>query len=220
MFSILIISFILSLFLGAVVTGNILGDMRNKSAGVVFFVWKGIQVFRKYVDTIANPKTVLQVAQRARFSQVIKIAQGLLVPVLHVYWKRFAIKKSEFNAFVHFSMQGFTGPVLKTDLQPIKGLLPTNGDIDCTDVSQLAVEMDPIGTVFVDNVIAKFMNVMWIDFATGKVAIDSNPINFTNPQTFTNPDQNMSGDYGAYFYITGTDSTDINTTTSTILCHI
>jgi hypothetical protein len=155
---------------GTVVSGNILGDMRNKSSGVVFFMWKGIQVFRKYVGTIANPRSNEQVAQRNRFKQCLEIGQNILVPILHVYWKRFAIKKSEINAFMSKNMKDFIGPLLPADLTFLKGqkYIPA---IECSTHKMDEVVVDALGAGFIDAVVYTKICCAWVNVKTGQVML-------------------------------------------------
>lgn len=103
-----LISIIIPFLIGGVITGNILGDMKQKTGEIVFYLWKGIQVFRKKVIP-ANPQSVPQVAQRTLFSSVLFVGQDLLLPVLKVFWKSLAVKMSEMNAFMKYNLLAQTG---------------------------------------------------------------------------------------------------------------
>lgn len=97
---------IISIFfflLGAVFTGNILGDMRKKLGQVVFFVWKGIQVGRQHV-LVRDAKSDAQLAQRLFFKQVFLLGQDLNNSFIVPFWKHLAIKKTELNAFMSYNL--------------------------------------------------------------------------------------------------------------------
>jgi len=180
--SILFIAFIF----GTVVSGNILGDMRNKSSGVVFFMWKGIQVFRKYVGTIANPQTNDQMAQRNRFKQCLEIGQNILVPILHVYWKRFAIKKSEINAFMSKNMKDFTGPLVPLDLTFLTGQHYI-GAIQVSVKTMDEIVMDVIDDNFIDKTFFTKCQAAFVNVVTGQVNIcPAQTVDYVNSLTFVN----------------------------------
>lgn len=84
---------------GAVVTGNVLGKVSGKLGQIVGFTWKGIDVFRSYVIP-ANPQTTEQTTHRNNFKGIVQFGSYWLTSVIQPYWKAFAIKMSEFNAFV------------------------------------------------------------------------------------------------------------------------
>jgi hypothetical protein len=115
-----LLSFLGMFLIGGVITGNILGDMKNKTAEVVFFMWKGIQVFRKRVIP-SNPQTQLQTQQRVLFTAVLRVAQALLLSVIKPFWKPYAIKKSEYNAFMQHNLNVVSAPIDYEDLELAKG---------------------------------------------------------------------------------------------------
>lgn len=84
---------------GAVVTGNVLGKVSGKLGQIVGFAWKGIDVFRSYVIP-ANPQTTEQMLHRNNFKGIVSFSSYWLTSIIQPYWKAFAIKMSEFNAFV------------------------------------------------------------------------------------------------------------------------
>lgn len=115
----------LSLLIGGVITGNILGDMKQKTAEIVFFLWKGIQVFRKRVIP-ANPKSVAQTAHRLFFSQVLKLGQDINTSIIKPFWKHLAIKQSEFNAFMSWNLLSMSNGTDYSNLSLCRGsLYPT-----------------------------------------------------------------------------------------------
>lgn len=95
--------FLVSILIGGVITGNILGDMKQKTAEVVFFIWKGIQVFRKRVIP-SNPRSPDQTTQRDFFTGVLRLGQDINTSVIKPFWKHLAIKKSEFNAWMSYHL--------------------------------------------------------------------------------------------------------------------
>ena len=108
------------------IIGNILGDMSGQlGKKIVGFKWKGIDVFRSYVIP-ANPNTVPQQHQRTAFAEVLQFAQEFITSIIHPLWKKFAIKKSAFNAFMGANLKAMGYPVdytsavfSKGDLYPV-----------------------------------------------------------------------------------------------------
>lgn len=112
-----------SIFLiGAVVTGNVLGNLRNKIGQVVAFSWKGINVFRSYViPTYSN--TVPQIAQRLKFRYMLMFAQYLKGQIIDPYWSLHGIKMSPFNAFMQTNLKAYTGPIDYSKMILAKGTI-------------------------------------------------------------------------------------------------
>jgi hypothetical protein len=198
------LSFILSILLGGVITGNILGDMKNKTADIVFFMWKGIQVFRKRVIP-ANPKSTAQTAQRSMFAEVMKVGEKLLLPILKVYWKRFAIKKSEINAFMQRNLKGqvTTLDVSKTVL--IDGQMDV-GVASSSSVRASGIELDVLGTDFIPDPTGMKACAAFVNFSKGEIGIPAKQtLSLVNPLTFSNPanDGNwLNGDkIAVYFWV-------------------
>jgi len=163
---------IMSLLIGGVITGNILGDMKQKTAEIVFFLWKGIQVFRKRVIP-ANPKSVAQTAHRLFFSQVLKLGQDINTSIIKPFWKHLAIKQSEFNAFMSWNLLAMSNgtdypnlslcrgslyptPVSSAEYDSVTGTLEVNfpvtliGDQSNSDLAYLAVYDKVSNAFFID----------------------------------------------------------------------
>lgn len=136
------LSLLVSIFIGGVISGNILGDMKQKTGEIVFFMWKGIQVFRKKVIP-RNPQSVLQTAHRLVFTQVMTEARDLLLSVIKPYWSHWAIKKSEYNAFMSTNIllceAGFT----------FAKLLLTKGNIPTTAITSATYDNSDGKVIFV-----------------------------------------------------------------------
>lgn len=128
------LSLIISLFIGGVITGNILGDMKQKTAEIVFYMWKGIQVFRKKVSP-ANPNTAPQQGQRLFFKNMVIVSQALLLSVIQPFWKKYAIKKSEYNAFMSHNMNNVSYPINYLNLILCKGSIAVCEIIDAVYTS-------------------------------------------------------------------------------------
>jgi hypothetical protein len=99
----------MSIFLiGAVVTGNVLGDMKNRIGQVVAFKWKGIQALRSYVIPTYS-RTTPQGTQRDLFKAVLEFGQGLLGSIIQTYLYPYAVGMSAFNAWMRKNLLAWTG---------------------------------------------------------------------------------------------------------------
>jgi len=125
-----VLSFIMMLLIGGVITGNILGNMKNKTGQIVFFIWKGIQVFRTRVIP-SNPQSVGQTAQRNKFTAVLRIAQDLLLSVVQPFWKPYAIHQSEYNAFMKANLDVVAYPIVWDAVIMAKGNLQETQVTSC-----------------------------------------------------------------------------------------
>lgn len=88
---------------------GILGGVSGKIGGIVGSSWKGINVIKTKPLSVANPKTVPQVAQRTMFKQCTIFASSILSDFIKPYWDRFAVKMSGYNAFVRKNVELFSG---------------------------------------------------------------------------------------------------------------
>ncbi|MFK5894423.1 MAG: DUF6266 family protein, partial [Pseudomonadota bacterium] len=91
-----------------VIKQGILGGFSGKVANVVGSSWKGIAVLKSLPLSVANPKTVGQVAQRGAMTQIVAASRLLLASLLQPYWNPFAQKMSGYNAFVKENIDTFT----------------------------------------------------------------------------------------------------------------
>lgn len=78
---------------------GILGNVTGKVGNVVGAMWKGINYVKGYAIP-ANPQSVAQTAQRAKYTGCLSLAQGLLPTLITTYWNPFAVKMSGFNKFM------------------------------------------------------------------------------------------------------------------------
>ena len=76
---------------------GILGGFSGKVGTVVGSSWKGISYMRGQAQSVKNPRTAKQMAQRDKFS----LALSFIRPIqsfIQVGFKTYAQKQSEFNA--------------------------------------------------------------------------------------------------------------------------
>ena len=80
---------------------GILGGVSGKVANVVGARWKGIDYIRAKPQSVANPRTLLQVNQRTKFALVLRFLQPNLNYV-KIGYKNYAVKKSQFNSAMSY----------------------------------------------------------------------------------------------------------------------
>lgn len=82
------------------IKSGILGGFSGKVGGVVGTSWKGIAVMKAMPQSVANPRTNAQVAQRNAFKSLTLFAAMYLSTYVRPLWNRFAQGMSGYNAFV------------------------------------------------------------------------------------------------------------------------
>ncbi|OWP84838.1 hypothetical protein BWK59_03220 [Flavobacterium davisii] len=80
---------------------GILGGVSSKVANVVGSRWKGIDYIRAKPQSVANPRTLLQVNQRTKFALVLRFLQPNL-NFIKIGYKNYAVKKSQFNSAMSY----------------------------------------------------------------------------------------------------------------------
>ena len=83
---------------------GILGGFSGKVGTVVGSSWKGISYMRGQAQSVKNPRTAKQMAQRDKFS----LALSFIRPIqsfIQVGFKTYAQKQSEFNAAMSYTMK-------------------------------------------------------------------------------------------------------------------
>ncbi len=79
---------------------GVLGTMTGKVGGVVGRTWKGINTVAAYQPNVSNPRTNLQVAQRAKMAAITLFASQINTSIIKPLWDRFAKGMSGYNAFI------------------------------------------------------------------------------------------------------------------------
>lgn len=104
---------------------GILGGLSGKIANIVGGSWKGINYIRSLPVSVANPRTVPQVAQRTKMAEVVAFAKIILASLIKPLWDRFAIKQSGYNAFVseNIDFMDLTGTAYLNALVISKGAI-------------------------------------------------------------------------------------------------
>ena len=69
------------------IQGGILGSVKAKVAGAVFYNLRGQQVVRKYAIP-SNPNSLAQQGQRNKFTATVKLAKAVKSFAIDAYWKQ------------------------------------------------------------------------------------------------------------------------------------
>jgi len=122
----------------AKLVGGPLGSYRGKAGGTIGSAWKGIAVVKSMPLSVANPKTVAQVAQREKFAACIAAARLLLSDLITTYWNPFAKRMSGINAFVKQNIDCFAvgGLSVPADFYAARGILMGVADLDIGGIAE------------------------------------------------------------------------------------
>jgi len=83
---------------------GILGGFSGKVGSVVGGSWKGISYMRGKAVSIKNPRTLQQMMHRNKFAAALSVLQPITA-FLRVGFKRYAHRKSEFNAAMSYTVK-------------------------------------------------------------------------------------------------------------------
>lgn len=84
----------------AIIKQGILGGFSNKVGSVVGAGWKGIATMRSLPQSVANPRTTAQVANRTTFAQLAQLGSSVLPTIIQPLWNRWAKKMSGYNEWL------------------------------------------------------------------------------------------------------------------------
>ena len=132
----------------AVIKRGILGGFSGKIGNVVGTSWKGIAVMKVKPLSVANPRTVKQVAQRTKFKGVVLAGSNLLINIVKPLWDANAQRMSGFNDFIRNNVEAFSSagvldvasfvPSLgKLEVQEIRDRKSTRLNSSHTDISRM-----------------------------------------------------------------------------------
>jgi len=113
---------------------GILGGVSGSIGGVVGSSWKGINVIKSKPQSVANPKTAGQVAQRGAFAAVVAFATIILAGIIKPLWDRFQVAKSGYNAFVSANIEFFDATGLATP----GSLIISKGKMESTPIDSVS----------------------------------------------------------------------------------
>ncbi len=170
--------------LRTVVSNPLIGRAKQSMGGVTFTSWKGINVLKNKASSVANPNSPGQIQQRSAFSQMV-LAFRQQPATIRAGFKKLAVKKSEFNAF----MASALAVAFDMSVPGVATLLPANlvtskGTISLTDlltaiadrsnntiVSTFSAAIDQPGQALTDSALMSAYNITQNKF-TGEVTGD------------------------------------------------
>ena len=123
---------------------GILGALSGRVANVVCSSWKGIAVFKSLPASVANPRTVAQIAQRTKMAYVVLFASKINTALIKPLWDRFQSQKSGYNAFVQANISLFEDMVP----YPPNQLILSKGKMIATPITSIV----PTGSPYEINV--------------------------------------------------------------------
>jgi len=94
----------------AIMKQGILGGLSGSIGNVTGSSWKGKAVLKSKPQSVANPQTAAQTAQRTKFGFVVAFAKEILASHIKPLWDRFASGQSGYNAFVSANIDLFLNP--------------------------------------------------------------------------------------------------------------
>jgi hypothetical protein len=90
--------------LRTIVSNPLIGASRKSMGNATFSNWKGIYILKTKPISVANPQSDAQVQQRSAFSQMVTAFRNNPAAIRKGF-KEFAVKKSEFNAFMSYNLK-------------------------------------------------------------------------------------------------------------------
>ena len=90
---------------------GIFGGIQGKLGNLVGSSWKGVNVLKTKPQSVANPRTAPQVAQRDKMTGVVTVAVLFLSVFIKALWDRFASRMSGYNMFVKANISCFSDGV-------------------------------------------------------------------------------------------------------------
>lgn len=79
---------------------GILGGFSGKVANIIGGSWKGIAYMRSQPLSVSQPNTAAQQVQKAKFGNLVELAQALLLLYVQPLWNRLAVRMSGYNFFI------------------------------------------------------------------------------------------------------------------------
>lgn len=117
----------------AIIKQGILGGFSNKVGSVVGAGWKGIATMRSLPQSVANPRTTAQVANRSTFAQLAQVGSSILPTIIQPLWNRWAKRMSGYNEWLSVNKK------LLDEVGSVGAYLPqavfANGDLSANATS-------------------------------------------------------------------------------------
>lgn len=123
----------------AVSQNTLIGRTRGSVGGVTFSTWKGLNVLKGKAENVQQPNSDAQILQRNKMALMVEVFRS--APALFkIGFRSFAVKMSEFNAFIKYNIN-----------DAIVVTPPTDVDID---FPELLVAKGPLSPTSITGVIA------------------------------------------------------------------
>lgn len=123
-----------------VVSNPLIGKSKQSMGNATFSTWKGINVLKEKPQSVANPNSDTQQMRRSAFTQMV-LAFRNMPAVIRAGFKKLAVKKSEFNAFMSYNLQNAFDYLTPPDaLLAGTDVLISKGTISSTPLSTMAAD--------------------------------------------------------------------------------
>lgn len=131
-----------------VIKQGILGGFSNKVGTVIGSSWKGIAVMRSMPQSVANPKTASQVANRSKFGQITKLGVQILSSVIQPNFNGQAKRMSGYNLWCKINRDLYEE---KTALQMAGSVVVAKGDLGNSSIQMSYDSENPYFTLTWDK---------------------------------------------------------------------
>lgn len=135
----------------AIIKQGILGGFSNKVGSVVGAGWKGIATMRSLPQSVANPRTTAQVANRTTFAQLAQLGSVILPTIIQPLWNRWAKKMSGYNEWLSVNKKLFD------ESASISAYLPNavfaNGDLSANATAGTISSAGVVNITFDDDLV-------------------------------------------------------------------
>jgi len=129
---------------------GILGGFSGKVGSVVGSSWKGISYMRGKAVSIKNPRTLQQMMHRNKFAAALSVLQPITA-FLRVGFKRYAHRKSEFNAAMSYTVKNAIAGTYPDYTIDFSKLLVSRGSLTGANSATAAPVIGKIKLTWEDN---------------------------------------------------------------------
>lgn len=135
----------------AIIKQGILGGFSNKVGSVVGAGWKGIATMRSLPQSVANPRTTAQVANRSTFAQLAQMGSVILPTIIQPLWNRWAKKMSGYNEWLSVNKK------LLDELGSVVAFVPqavfANGDLSASATAGSVTDAGAINLTYATDLV-------------------------------------------------------------------
>lgn len=135
----------------AIIKQGILGGFSNKVGSVVGAGWKGIATMRSLPQSVANPRTTAQVANRTTFAQLAQLGSSVLPTIIQPLWNRWAKRMSGYNEWLSVNKK------LLDESGSLAAFIPqmkfANGDLSSSITAGTISDAGVVNITFADDLV-------------------------------------------------------------------